>query len=79
VRCDRGSLVATVMPSDVARTQRVRFHVQGVKGSKQVNDGAVPYAARVPMGRLAGPLTVTATVVQAGSGAVVLTKKSRRC
>ncbi|HUG64269.1 MAG TPA: hypothetical protein VMK83_03550 [Gaiellaceae bacterium] len=79
VRCTGGALVATVTPSDIARTQRVRFQVRGPKGSRVVNDARAPYSARVPMTGLTGRLTVAATVTQAGSGPIVLTKKSRRC
>jgi hypothetical protein len=79
VRCQRGALVATVTPSDAVRTQRVRFQIRGGKGKKLVTDARAPYSARVPMGGITGRLTVTATVTQAGSGNVVLTKKSRRC
>ena len=42
VRCVRGTLVATVTPSAIARTQRVRFRVRGARGSKQVNDARAP-------------------------------------
>lgn len=79
VRCVRGALLATVAPSATARTQRVRFQVRGAKGRKQVNDARAPYSARFPMAGLTGRLTVTATVSQAGSGPLVLTKRSRRC
>lgn len=79
VRCLRGALVATVSPSEIARTQRVRFQVRGAKGRKQANDARAPYSARFPMAGLTGRLTVTATVTQMGSGPIVLTKKSRRC
>jgi len=79
VRCTGGALVATVTPSDIAKTQRVRFQVRGAKGSKVVNDARAPYSARVPTTGLTGRLTVAATVTQAGSGPIVLTKKSRRC
>jgi hypothetical protein len=79
VRCAGGALVATVTPSDIARTQRVQFSVRGAKGSKLVNDARAPFSASVPMTGLTGGLTVTATVAQAGSGPIVLTRKSRRC
>jgi len=79
VRCVGGALLATATPSDAVRTQRVRFHVRGTKGQKLVNDARAPYTARVPMKGLAGRLTVTATLAQAGSGNIILTKKSRRC
>jgi hypothetical protein len=79
VRCMGGVLVATVTPSDIARTQRVRFQVTGAKGRKHVSDARAPYSARIPMTGLTGRLTVTATVTQAGSGNVVLTTRSRRC
>jgi hypothetical protein len=68
-----------VTPSDAVRTQRVRFQVKGAKGQKVANDARAPYTARVPMTGLSGRLTVTATLTQAGSGNVILTKKSRRC
>jgi hypothetical protein len=79
VRCTGGALVATVTPGGVARTQRVRFAVQGGKGSKQANDGRAPYSARFTMAGLTGRLTVTATVTQTGTGPLTLTKKSGRC
>jgi hypothetical protein len=79
VRCQRGALVATVTPSDAVRTQRVRFLVRGATGRKLANDARAPYTARVRMSGLTGRLTVTATLMQTGSGNVVLTKKSRRC
>lgn len=78
-RCTGGALTATVTPSDIARTQRVRFQVRGTSGQKTVNDARAPFSARVPMSGLSGRLTVTATVTQAGSGPVTLTGKSRRC
>jgi hypothetical protein len=79
VRCQGGALVATVTPSGIARTQRVRFQVRGASGSKVATDARAPYTARVPMTGLSGRLTVTATVTQAGMGNVILTAKSRRC
>ena len=79
VRCTGGALVATVTPADIARTQRVRFAVRGARGSKQATVARAPFSARIAMTGLTGRLTVTATVTQAGSGNVVLTKKSRRC
>jgi hypothetical protein len=79
VRCAGGALVATVTPSAIARTQRVTFRVRGAKGSRQVVRARAPYSARVPMAGFTGQLTVTATVIQAGAGSIVLTKKSRRC
>ncbi|HSG14390.1 MAG TPA: hypothetical protein VLA22_11020 [Gaiellaceae bacterium] len=78
-RCTGGALVATVTPSDIARTQRVRFLVRGASGQRVVNDARAPFSARVPMSGLTGRLKVTATVTQAGSGPITLTKKSRRC
>jgi hypothetical protein len=79
VRCQRGALLAAVTPSDAVRTQRVRFQVRGAKGQKLANDARAPFTARVPMAGLTGRLTVTATLTQAGSGNVILTRKSRRC
>ena len=79
VRCAGGALVATVTPSAIARTQRVSYTVRGAKGSKKATAARAPYSARVPMTGLTGRLTVTAVVTQAGSGSIVLTKKSRRC
>jgi hypothetical protein len=79
VRCQRGALLAAVTPADAVRTQRVRFQVRGAKGQKVVTDARAPYSARVPMSGITGRLTVTATLTQAGSGNVVLSKKSRRC
>jgi hypothetical protein len=78
-RCTGGALLATVTPSDSARTQRVRFLVRGAKGKKVVNDARAPFSARIPMTGLTGKLTIAATVTQAGSGPLTLTKKSRRC
>lgn len=78
-RCTGGALVATVTPSDIARTQRVRFQVRGAKGQKVINDARAPFSARIPMTGLSGRLAVSATVTQAGSGPITLTKKSRRC
>lgn len=79
VRCVRGALVATVTPSGVMRTQRVRFAVKGGKRTKQAQDARAPYSARFPMAGFTGRLQVTATVTAAGSGPIVLTKRSRRC
>jgi hypothetical protein len=79
VRCQGGALVATVTPSAIARTQRVSYTVRGGKGSKKATAARAPYTARVPMTGLTGRLTVTAVVTQAGSGNIILTKKSRRC
>jgi len=79
VRCTKGALLVTVTPADIARTQGVRFQVRGKKGKKLINDARAPYTARVPMKGFTGKLTVSARVTQAGSGNVVLTKKSRRC
>lgn len=73
------ALVAEVAPSTVARTQRVRFAVKGGSRTKQAADGKAPFSGRFTMDGLSGGLTVTATVSQAGSGPIVLTKKSRRC
>jgi hypothetical protein len=78
-RCTGGALVATVTPSAIAKTQRVRFTVRGAKGSKAVTDARAPYSARITMAGLTGRLTVTAAVTQAGSGTIVLTKKTGRC
>lgn len=79
VRCQGGALVATVTPSAIARTQRVSYTVRGARGSKKATAARAPYTARIPMTGLTGGLTVTAVVTQAGSGPIVLTKKSRRC
>jgi hypothetical protein len=79
LRCTKGALLATVRTSEAVRTQRVRFQVKGAKGQKLANDARAPYTARVPMKGLTGRLTVTATLTQAGSGNVVLTKRSRHC
>lgn len=79
VRCAGGALVATVTPSDIARTQRVTFRVRGARGSKQVVRARAPYSARFTMAGLTGQLQVTATVTAAGTGAIVLAKRSRRC
>lgn len=79
VKCVNKALVADVTPSTVARTQRVRFAVKGGARTKQAADASAPYSGRFTMDGLTGALTVTATVSQAGSGPIVLTKKSRRC
>ncbi len=79
VRCAGGALVATVTPSGIARTQRVGFAVRGASGIKLAIASQAPFRARIPMTGLTGSLTVTANVTQAGSGPIVLTKKSRRC
>jgi hypothetical protein len=79
VKCVKKALVATVTPSDVAKTQRVRFAVKGGKRTKQVQDARAPYSGRFTMNGLTGKLTVTATVAQKDSGPIVLTKKSKRC
>ncbi len=79
VKCVSKALVAEVTPSTVARTQRVRFAVKGGARTKQAADARAPYSGRFTMDGLTGGLTVTATVSQAGSGPIVLTKRSRRC
>jgi hypothetical protein len=79
VKCVKKALVATVTPSDTAKTQRVRFSVKGGKRTKQVQDARAPYTGRFTMDGFSGRLKVTATVQQAGSGAVVLAKTSKRC
>jgi hypothetical protein len=79
VQCTKGALVASVTPSGVLRTQRVRFAVKGGKRTKQAQDARAPYSARFTMAGLTGRLQVTATVTAAGSGPIVLTKRSRRC
>jgi hypothetical protein len=79
VRCAGGALVASVTPSSVLRTQRVRFVVKGGERTKQAQDRRAPYTARFTMAGLTGRLTVTATVTAAGSGPLVITKVSRRC
>jgi hypothetical protein len=79
VKCVKNALVATVNPSSVAATQRVRFAVKGGKRTKTVTDGRSPHTARFTMDGLTGALTVTAAVSQKGGGTIALTKKSRRC
>jgi hypothetical protein len=79
VRCARGALIATVTPSSVSRTTRVRFAVKGGKRTKQSTDARAPFTGRFTMNGLTGRPVVTATVLQAGSGPIVLTKRSRRC
>jgi hypothetical protein len=79
VKCANKALVAEVTPSTVAPTQQVRFAVKGGARTKQAADARAPYSGRFAMDGLTGGLTVTATVSQAGSGPIVLTKKSRRC
>lgn len=79
VRCVKGVLVATVNPSAVAPSQRVRFAVKGAKGSKTAVGRGKPHSAKIPMTGLSGRLTVTATVALKGSGTVTVVKKSRRC
>lgn len=78
VKCVKKALVATVTPSMVAPTQRVRFTVKGGK-TKQVEVGRAPYTARFTMDGLKGKLAATATVSQKGGGNIIVTKKSRRC
>lgn len=78
VKCVKKALVATVNPSGVAPTQRVRFAVKGGK-TKQAVDGRAPHTAKFTMAGLTGRLTVTAAVTQKGGGTLTLTKKSRRC
>jgi hypothetical protein len=79
VRCIKKALVATVTPSSIAKTRRVRFAVRGGRRTKQVQDARAPYTGRFTMDGLTGRLTVTASVQQAGGGPIVLTRKSRRC
>lgn len=78
VKCVKKALVATVTPTTVAPTQRVRFAVKGGK-TKQAVDGRAPHTVRFTMAGLTGKLTVTAAVSQKGGGTITLTKKSRRC
>lgn len=79
VECVKNALVATVTPSAVAAPKVVRFAVKSGKRTKQAVDKRAPHTARFTMDGLTGRLTVTAAVTEAGSGNVVLTKKSRRC
>jgi len=78
VKCVKKALVATVNPSAVAPTQRVRFAVRGGK-TKQAVDGRAPHTAKFTMDGLKGKLTVTADVSQKGGGTITLVKKSTRC
>jgi hypothetical protein len=75
-KCVKKALVATVTPSAVAPTQRVRF---AVKGGKKTKTATAKSTSRFTMAGLSGKLTVTAAVAQKGGGTIVLTKKSRRC
>lgn len=79
VRCAGGALIADVKPASVGKTQRVRFSVKGGARARQAVDARAPYSGRFTMDGMTGTLTVTATVQQAGSGPITLTKKSRRC
>jgi hypothetical protein len=79
VKCTKKTLVATVTPSSIAKTARVKLAVKGGKGTKQVDAARAPYSGRFTMDGLTGRLTVTANVTQKGSGPIVLTKKSRHC
>jgi hypothetical protein len=79
VKCVRKALVATVNPSSVTATQRVRFAVKGAKGSKTAVDGRAPHSARFTMAGLTGRLAVSAAVCQEGGGTINLVKRSRRC
>jgi hypothetical protein len=79
VKCVAKALVATVEPSTVAKTQRVRFTVKGGKRAKQAQDARAPYSTRITMDGLVGRLTVTAAVQQTGSGTVLLTKHAKHC
>jgi hypothetical protein len=75
-KCVKKALVATVTPSTVAPTQRVRFVV---KGGKKTKRATAKKTSRFTMDGFTGRLTVTATVTQKGGGTIKLTKKSRRC
>jgi hypothetical protein len=75
-KCAKKALVATVTPSTVAPTQRVRFVV---KGGKKTKKATAKSTSRFTMAGLTGKLTVTAAVTQKGGGTITLTKKSRRC
>jgi hypothetical protein len=79
VKCVKKALIATVTPSAVAATKRVRFVVKAGKRTKQVIDKRAPFSGRFTMNGLTGRLTVSASVTQTGSGDIALTKKSRRC
>ena len=79
VRCVGRALVATVTPASTARTQRVRFSVRGGARTKQASDARAPFSSRFTMDGLTGVLAVTATVQQAGSGPIAISKRSRRC
>jgi multidrug efflux pump subunit AcrA (membrane-fusion protein) len=76
VKCVKKALVASVTPSAVAATQRVRF---AVKGGKKTKVATGKSTSRFTMDGLTGKLTVTANVAQKGGGTIVVTKKSRRC
>jgi hypothetical protein len=76
VKCVKKALVATVTPSAVTPTQRVRF---AVKGGKKTKQATAKSTSRFTMEGLTGRLTVTAAVTQKGGGTITLTKKSRRC
>jgi hypothetical protein len=76
VKCVKQALVATVTPSPVAPTQRVRF---SVKGGQKTKLAVAKSTSRFTMDGLTGRLTVTAAVAQKGGGTITLTKTSRRC
>jgi hypothetical protein len=79
VKCVKKALIASVTPSSVAATQRVRFAVKGGKRTKTVTDGRAPHSARFTMDGLTGRLTVTAAVSQKGGGSVTVVKRSQHC
>jgi hypothetical protein len=76
VKCVKKALVATVTPSAVAPTQRVRF---AVKGGKKTKTATAKSTSRFTMNGLTGKLSVTAAVAQKGGSSITLVKKSRRC
>jgi hypothetical protein len=76
VKCVKKTLVASVTPSAVAPTQRVRF---AVKGGKKTKQATAKSTSRFTMDGLTGKLTVTAVVSQKGGGSITVTKKSKRC
>jgi hypothetical protein len=79
VKCVKKALVATVNPSAVAATQRVRFAVKGGRRTKVAVDGRAPHSARFTMNGFTGRLTVSAAVSQKGGATINLVKQSKRC
>jgi len=79
VRCTGKAVVAEVTPSSVAKTRRVGFAVRDGARTRQITNTRAPFAGRLTTSGGSGALTVAATVQQAGSGPITLTKRSQRC